>query len=187
MGKKRLRKEYEKPKKLWNKERIERESKLETEFGLKNARELWRMQTILRKIRREARTLLSKKGEATEHRSSGILDRVKTFLIRKQDATLDDVLSLDVRDILNRRLQTIVSRKGMAGTIKQARQFITHGHVAIAGKKITSPSYLVRFNEEDRVSWYKKTITMASQREESKELSVEESGDPKEVKAGKTQ
>ncbi len=125
------RKLYEKPKKLWDKKRIQEEKSLREEFGLKNARELWRMQTILRKIRREARRLLSRKGKNVDERAEKLLKRVKKFLISKQDAGLDDVLALTTRDILARRLESIVLKKGFARTAKQARQFIVHGHIAI--------------------------------------------------------
>ncbi|MFH1199642.1 MAG: 30S ribosomal protein S4 [Candidatus Micrarchaeota archaeon] len=154
MGAKRLRKQYEKPKKLWNKQRIDEESKLREEYGLKNARELWKMQTILRKTRREARRLLSGRGEDTERKKVQLLTRLSKFLVRKANASLDDVLSLSVRDILERRLQTVACKRHIAKTVRQARQFITHGHVSVHGVKISSPSYLVRFNEEESVGWY---------------------------------
>ncbi|MFH1750473.1 MAG: 30S ribosomal protein S4 [Candidatus Micrarchaeota archaeon] len=154
MGAKRLRKSYEKPKKLWDKTRIETESKLKKEYELKNAREVWKMQTILRKIRREARRLLSGKGTDVEERSKKLIARIRRFLIRKETITLDDVLSLTIRDILDRRLQTVVYKKHLAKTMGQARQFIAHGHIAVRGTKVSSPSYLVKFEEEPAIEWY---------------------------------
>ncbi|MFH1106829.1 MAG: 30S ribosomal protein S4 [Candidatus Micrarchaeota archaeon] len=159
MGAKRLRKQYEKPKKLWSKHRIEEESKLREEYGLKNSRELWKMQTILRKIRREARRLLGGRGEDTERKKGQLISRLVKFVLKKGDATLDDVLSLTVRDILDRRLQTIAYKRHLARTMGQARQFIAHGHVSVNGIKISSPSYLVRYGEEDSVSWYGHAIS----------------------------
>ncbi len=156
----RRRKLYEKPKKLWNAKRILEESELRDEYGLKNAKELWRMQTILRKIRREARRLLSGKGADAETRAGQLLTRVKNFLISKQDASLDDVLSLSTKDILNRRLQTIVWKRGLAKTQMQSRQLIAHGHVGVDGKRVTAPSYLVKFSEEKQVNWYKHAIAV---------------------------
>src|SRR3989338_9504191 len=94
----RLRKLYEKPKKLWDATRLEPERKLLAEYGLKNMRELWRIQTILRKIRREARKLLATRGPEVADRTSRLLARVQRFLIKKPDATLDDVLALNTRD-----------------------------------------------------------------------------------------
>ncbi|MEW5955817.1 MAG: 30S ribosomal protein S4 [Candidatus Micrarchaeota archaeon] len=149
----RRRKLYEAPKKMWDKTRIEEEGKLVKEYGLKSSSELWRMQTILRKIRREARRILSRKGTHLKEREHDLLARVKRFLISKEDVTLDDVLALDTRDILERRLQTIVLKKHFAKTPKQARQFIVHGHVAVGSQRLSIPSYLVKFNEEDAVNW----------------------------------
>jgi len=66
---------------------------------------------------------------------------------------LDDVLDLTVEAILERRLQTLVFRKGLAKSIYQSRQLITHGHIAIDGKKVFSPSYIVPKNEEDKIEY----------------------------------
>ncbi|MFA6048658.1 MAG: 30S ribosomal protein S4 [Candidatus Micrarchaeia archaeon] len=164
---KRLRKSYERPMRLWDKERIEREGKLREEYGLKNARELWKLQTILRKIRREARRLLSNKGAKVDERTQSLLARVKKFLVRKQDITLDDILVLEVRDILERRLQSVVFKKHMAKTPTQARQFITHGHIAIDGKRASIPSQLVTFAEEHSVDWYGEPIKFTLPDEEA--------------------
>ncbi len=158
----RLRKRFEGPKRLWDKKRIEDEKALRTEFGLKNARELWRMQTMLRRIRREARRLLSSKGKDLERRTEQLLGRVKKFLIRNPDAKVDDVLLLTTKDILGRRLQTIVARKHLSKTVRGARQIITHGHISVNGNKVTSPSYLVSFTEEDAITWFKKPIQLAA-------------------------
>ncbi|PIZ91257.1 30S ribosomal protein S4 [Candidatus Micrarchaeota archaeon CG_4_10_14_0_2_um_filter_60_11] len=152
------RKAYEKPKRLWDSARIAEEKKLREEFGLKNGREVWRAKTMLRKARREARRLLAKKGAGAEKRAEQLLARVQNYFIAKPGATVDDILALESKDILERRLETIVWRKGFASTPKQSRQFITHGHIAIAGHKITIPSYLVKFSEEADVNWYGKPL-----------------------------
>ncbi len=173
-------KKFEKPKRLWDKARIEAEKSLRNEFGLKNARELWRVQTLLRRIRREARRLLSGKGAQTEERAKKLLARVTRLFLQKPEASLDDLLSLNVKDILNRRLQSVVVRKGFAKTMHQARQFITHGHVAIAGRKVSAPSYLVSFDEESGVEWFKKPIIVESKPavEEPAVPAVEAAGEP---------
>ncbi|MFH0971970.1 MAG: 30S ribosomal protein S4 [Candidatus Micrarchaeota archaeon] len=176
MGAKRLRKQYERPKKLWDKGRIESERKLGEEYCLKNAREVWKMQTLLRKIRREARRLLSQKGSNIEERSQKLLKRIQRFLIRKEAVTLDEVLSLTVRDVLERRLQTIVYKKHLAKTMRQARQFIAHGHIAVEGIKISSPSYLVKFDEEPKIEWYGHAVKVESPGKEKKGEEAENVG-----------
>jgi len=82
-----------------------------------------------------------------------LLDRLQRLGILPETAELDDVLDLSLEDILERRLQTLVFRKGLAKSIHQARQIITHGHVAIEGKKVSSPSYLVLKDEEAKVGY----------------------------------
>ncbi len=175
---KRLRKKYERPMRLWDAERIEREGKLREEYGLRNARELWKPQTVLRKIRREARRLLSKKGAKIETRTENLLKRVKSFIIRKPEVTLDDILALELRDILERRLQTLVFRKHMAKTPVQARQFITHGHIAVSGNKLNVPSYMVKFSEEHEVDWYGEPIKFGAVAEEAEEAAEKEAKAP---------
>ncbi len=167
---KRLRKLYEKPLKVWDKQRIEEEKGLVDEFALKNMKELWRAKTILRKIRREVRRMLGNKGTNIEQRKKEVIDRVKKFLIRKQDVVLDDILSLEVRDVLARRLQTIIRKKQMATTLNQSRQFITHGHIAIKNHKVTAPSYLVKFDEEDAISWYTSPIVLKPREKEGEKV-----------------
>jgi small subunit ribosomal protein S4 len=136
---------------MWEKSRIGEDKDLKEEYALRSMHELWRGKTILRKIRREARRIQSRKGANLEKSLEQLLLRVKTFLIRKQSVTLDEILSLETRDILERRLQTIVWKKHLARTCTQARQFITHGLVLVGGKKISAPSYLVKFSEEASV------------------------------------
>ncbi len=162
-SKKRLRKQYENPKKIWDADRISSELKLVDEYGLKNTRELWRAKTILRKIRREARRLLAGQGANADMRAKQLEGRVKKYFIRKDPLTLDDILALTDRDLLGRRLQTLVEKKHLAATPHQARQFITHGHIAIAGQKVTSPSYLVPLDEEDKINWYGHAIVIQNE------------------------
>ena len=45
--------------------------------------------------------------------------------------------------LLERRLDNILYRLGVASSRKQGRQFIQHGHVTVNGKKVTIPSYTV--------------------------------------------
>ena len=49
--------------------------------------------------------------------------------------------------LLETRLDAIVYRAGLARTIYQARQFISHGHILVNGKKVNVPSQRLRPNE----------------------------------------
>jgi small subunit ribosomal protein S4 len=68
-------------------------------------------------------------------------------------STLDDVLSLTVENVLERRLQTLVWRRGLAKSPYQARQLISHGHIALKQRKMTVPSYIVESDEEGTLSY----------------------------------
>ena len=46
--------------------------------------------------------------------------------------------------LLERRLDNVVYRLGFARTRPQARQFVSHGHVLVDGRRVNIPSYLVR-------------------------------------------
>jgi len=50
--------------------------------------------------------------------------------------------------LLERRLDNVVYRLGFATTRAQARQFVTHGHVLVDGRKVDIPSYTLRPGQE---------------------------------------
>ncbi|MCS7114329.1 MAG: 30S ribosomal protein S4 [Nitrososphaerota archaeon] len=150
---KRQKKKYETPRFPWHTEVLQEELKLLGQYGLRNKRELWRHKTMLSKFRSIARSLIGKPPEERRKMEGELLNRLKKLGIIGETAVLDDVLDLTVEDILERRLQTIVFRKGLAKSIYQARQFITHGHIAIGERRVTVPSYIVTREEEERVNY----------------------------------
>ena len=144
----RLKSKIPRPKKPWDKERIEEEKKLMKEYGLRRKRELWRLKDILREFRRRARELA---GQIDEEKFKELMTKLRNLGLVDENATLDTVLRLEIENLLERRLQTIVFRKGFARTPKQARQFIVHGHVKVSGRVMPYPSYLVRRGEESSI------------------------------------
>lgn len=152
-------KSYNTPKHPWQASRIEPEVELVKRYGLRNKREVWKAHSELKKYRELARKLLaeSTKGKLEGHVKTdvdNILNRLKRYGLIKTEGGLNDILSLDVNNFLERRLQTQVHKQGLANTQKQARQFIVHGHIAVAGRKITVPGYLVPTNEELSLGYY---------------------------------
>ncbi len=147
---------YEHPKKLWESARINEESALKREYGLKTMRELWVMNQELKVMRREARRLLSVSEEERQRDIPKLMNKLDRLGILGRDSKLEQVLSLTIKDILERRLQTRVYKKGLAKSAKQARQLITHGFISIKGRKMDSPSYLVPISEDESVAYYKK-------------------------------
>ena len=176
-------KKYVRPPMQWNAARIKEEGDLRKEFGLKNAREVWKAKAELRRIRSNARHLLAL-GEKGVEKTKQILLRVERlgFLKKKEDKenTLDDLLQLDVRSILERRLQTRVMKKGLAISAKQARQLITHGFIAIDGIKISVPSYLVPLSEDDKIDYYKRIDIAPKVPVETKKEQVKQEGESNE-------
>jgi len=141
---KKLKKKYKRPLRPFD--NLEEEKKILKEYGLKKKVELWRAETELRKIRRRAMTLLAKKDVKEENI---LIEKLRKMGINVNN--LDDVLKLNVRDLLERRLQTIVFKKGLSKTIKHARQLIAHGKVKINGRKIPFPSFIVPKEYEDKI------------------------------------
>jgi len=151
---KKQRKKFEKPLRPWDKARIEEERKLIQNYGLRRKKEIWGAESILRNYRRLARNSAAKVDKEKE---KILLDKLFKMGLIKKDANLDDVLALTVESILDRRLQTLVFKKGLVSTPKQARQFIVHGHIAVDGRKVRWPSMLVPISEEKKISFYEKS------------------------------
>ena len=150
---KKQRKKYETPRFPWRTDVLQEELKLLGQYGLRNKRELWRHKTMLSKFRGTARSLIGKPPEERRKMEEELLSRLKKLGMIHETAVLDDVLDLTIEDILERRLQTIVFRKGLAKTIYQARQLITHGHIVIRNQRVTVPGYLVSKDEEDLIAY----------------------------------
>lgn len=150
---KKPRKKWESPKHPWIKERLLREIELVGKYGLKNKREVWRAETLARKLRHQARALLALPEDERAQAGRALLDRLYRMGLVEKNATVDDILGLTASHVLERRLQTIVYKKGLAKTIYQARQMIVHGHIAIGGRRVTSPGYLVSRDEEPLIDY----------------------------------
>ena len=147
------RKAYETPRHPWRKEQLEAELHLLGEYGLRDKRELRRHETMLSHIRGIARSLLGATEEQKSQIETQYLRRLARLGILPESASVDNILDLNVKDLMERRLQTIVYRSGLAKSIHQARQFVSHGHVSIAGQIVSVPSYIVKRDEESRIAF----------------------------------
>ncbi len=147
---------YETPNHPYQGERIAQEADLLGRYGLKNKEELWRAQSRLRDMRREARRLLGEAqgdSELAAELGAEFLDRLRRIGILAESDDISQVLSLDVSDVLERRLQTLAYRQGLANSPDQSRQFINHGHVLVDGARVTIPSRLVEVDEEPTIEF----------------------------------
>ena len=146
---KKQRKKYSTPRHPWQGERIEEERELVKEFGLKNKKEIWRAEAKIKSIREKAKKLIS----ASPEEQQALFDRLKKIGLNVN--SIADVLLLDKENYLERRLQTIVSKKFVI-TPKSARQLITHKKILVDGNAIDSPSYIVPVKIEDKITLKKK-------------------------------
>lgn len=148
-----VRSKFSGPSHPWQKSRIDSERELKLEYGLKNKKEIWRASSLLKKFTNSAKYLIPKTDEQANKEKDQLLSRLARLGLMPAGAQIEEVLGLKLKDILERRFQSIVFKKGLARSMKQARQFITHEHVAVGDRKITSPSYLVSKKEEDLISF----------------------------------
>ncbi len=148
-----LKKKYKTPNNPYEKERLVEELGLLGKYGLRNKRELRKHKFALSHFRKLARENRSLPEKIQKIRFVDLRDSVAKLNLVSEDAQTDDILSLTIDNILERRLQTFVFKQGLAKTVIQARQLITHRHIAVAGNTINSPSYLVKKKEEERIKY----------------------------------
>jgi small subunit ribosomal protein S4 len=154
---KKQRKKYATPRFPWRTDVLQEELKLLGQYGLRNKHELWRHETMLSTFRGIARSLIGKPPEERKKMEEELLVRLKKLGVLDETAVLDNILDLTIEDVLERRLQTIVFRKGLAKTIYQTRQLITHGHITIGNQRVTTPSYIVTKEEENQIVYTPKS------------------------------
>lgn len=147
------RKKYSNPIHPWEGERIEEEKELIKEYCFKNKKEIWKLSSKLRNFSKQAKRLIAEKTPQAEKEKLQLLKKVKGLGLLPETAAIEDILGLSLKDILERRLQSLVFRRGMARTMSQARQFITHRHIQVSGKKISVPNYLVPKELENTISF----------------------------------
>ena len=154
-------KRYSRPRKPFDKQRIEEENKIIEEFGLKNKREIWKADAAVSRLRRRAKKLITASAEKQEE----LFNKLKQIGLKV--ASIPDVLALEKSDWMQRRLQTVVMKKKLAKTPKQARQMIVHKQVMINGNIVNQPSYIVTVEEENKIT--AKEIIMKKPKQETKQ------------------
>jgi small subunit ribosomal protein S4 len=80
-------------------------------------------------------------------RTYGLLERqFRTYFEKAERAKGPTGSNLMV--MLERRLDNVVYRSGLAGSRSQARQLVLHGHIRVKGRKLNIPSYLVEVGDD---------------------------------------
>ena len=150
-------KKYVAPKKPFDSDRFEQELEFIGTYGLRNKRELWKHRTDLSHYRRNARQLLALSVTERDLHERELVTKLTRVGILTSDPSLDHVLDLTLENVLERRLQTIVFRKGLASSMHHARQLVTHGHIALDGARVNTPQRLITVAEEERLQYTNKS------------------------------
>tara|TARA_Y100000310_G_C20686881_1_gene819587 strand:- start:2800 stop:3366 length:567 start_codon:yes stop_codon:yes gene_type:complete len=145
------RRKYSRPKKLYDKTRIEEENSLIKIYGLKNKEEIWKADAAIGRLRNRAKNLIT----ASQEEQEKLFNRLKNMGFKVEK--ISDILGLDKEDWLKRRLQSVLVKKGFAKP-REARQLIVHKHVAINSNIINVPGYIVKVDEEEKIKVFKKIL-----------------------------
>lgn len=149
-------KTFKKPRRPYEKERLDAELKLVGEYGLRCKRELWRVQYVLSHIRNAARELLTldERHPRRIFEGEALLRRMfKYGLLEEAQNKLDYVLALTVENFLERRLQTQVFKSGMAKSIHHARVLIRQRHIRVGRQVVNIPSFMVKLESGKHIDF----------------------------------
>eukprot|EP00736_Rhodelphis_marinus_P011018 Rmarinus@m.25951 len=149
-------KTFRTPRRPFEKERIDSELRIVGEYGLRAKREVWRVGVQIAKIRKAARVLLTlpEKDPRRIFEGNALLRRLTRFgLLDETKQKLDYVLALKIQDFLERRLQTLVFKSGLAKSIHHARVLIKQRHIRVGKQVVDVPSFMVRTDSEKHIDF----------------------------------
>lgn len=175
----RKKKQHIKPRQIFEAERIKEENVLKERFGLRSKREIWKTLAKVNYFRRRAKEL----AKSSLEEQAIFFGKLRALGLSVD--SIADVLDLNVENLLERRLPTVVVKKGLAHSLLDARQMVVHKRVRLNGKVMDSPSYIVPVAKENLITIKKKErkakpvvestsdIQTEEQKEESKEATEE--------------
>ncbi len=138
----------------WMQARIDEEHALKDKYGLKKTggmREIWREKSALRRHRNQAMKLIGRVDASEGHYSKEKEQLLESLFIKGllvSGADIGDVLEINVEHMLSRRLQSVVYYRGLAPSMRAARNLIVHGHICIGNQRMTVPGYHILKEEE---------------------------------------
>ena len=171
---KRKRKMFSRPRKLFDRTRTDEENVLVKRYGLKNKKEIWKAKTAVSKLRRRAKSLIGKDVEEQQV----FFDKLNRNGMAV--TSISDVLALTEESVFERRLQTMLFKKKLANTVKQARQLIVHKNVVVDGTIVNIPSFVVTKDLENKISIKEKEV--APEEKVAEEEAIEETEEKNEEK-----
>ncbi len=158
---------FSRPKKLYDRARMDEENALIKKYGLKNKREIWKAKTAVSKLRRRAKSLIGSDMEEQQI----FFNKLNKIGMNVTD--ISDVLALTEENLFERRLQTILFKKKLANTAKGARQLIVHKNVLVDGNIVNIPSFVVEKEMEDKITLKEKKVKVKPVKED-KEVPAED-------------
>ena len=144
------------PRRCYEKDRLDLELKLLGEYGLRAKKEIWRVQHQLSAIRSIARTLLTlpPKHPKRVFEGEALIRRLTRMgVIGENEQKLDYCLSLTPQKFFDRRLQTRVFSAGLAKSIHHARVLIRQRHIRVGKRLCNIPSFMVRLDSEKHIEF----------------------------------
>ena len=182
----------------WKQARIDEEHDLKERYGLKKIggmREIWREKSALRRHRNQAMKLIGRVDSTEGHyakEKEQLLNSLTKKGLLQTGADVGDVLEINVEHMLSRRLQSVVYYKGLAPSMRAARNLIVHGHICIGDQRMTVPGYHVLKEEEDSLQYsenspfvdpehpFRKELETLRYQEDDEEELEEDSGEEEE-------
>ena len=148
----------------WKQARIDEEHAWKEKYGLKKVggmKEIWREKSSLRRHRNQAMKLIGRVDTSEGHFAREKTDLVNSLCrqgLLVEGASIDDVLQINVEHMLSRRLQSVVYYRGLAPSMRAARNMIVHGHISIGEQKMTVPGYHIRKMEEEELNYSSNSV-----------------------------
>jgi small subunit ribosomal protein S4 len=143
----------------WKQARIDEEHALKEKYGLKKTggmREIWREKSALRRHRNQAMKLIGRVDASEGHyakEKNQLLESLFSKGLLVSGADIGDVLEINVEHMLSRRLQSVVYYRGLAPSMRAARNLIVHGHIRIGNQRLTVPGYHIIKEEEEHLQY----------------------------------
>jgi len=170
---KKLKKNYSTPAHPWVLKEIEEFKILRKEYGLTGRKEILIANSFLKHYKDRAKKLIATKNAQSEKEKKQMIEKLMKLGLLNAQSGIDDVLNLQLKDILERRIQTLVFRKSLGRTIKQARQMITHRHVSLGTREVTSPGKILTTEEENKLTFKSNSPFLGEEHPERKSIAKE--------------
>ena len=109
---KKPKKKYTTPSHPWQRVRMEKETAIRKLYGVTIKKEIWKMDSIRKTFADRIKSLIADTTEQAKKEREQIVQRLTRLGLIDLNAKIDDILGLSLEDVMERRLQTLVWKKG---------------------------------------------------------------------------